>query len=180
MTAKYRWHLRHVWLWGKLHTILVLKSEQVHLKTWGCVWKLPHLFVLRFYRPVNPMGSCRALSVNLTTLLLGRLSSLSSYIYFCQKLTTALLDSAEGREWPQNTFHDQISKKECNQPWGKTVACDPSLDCQLWPICPNTINPDPADFANSIDPDQFWRSQLILIYTVCHSVCELVSTTWIK
>ena len=32
------------------------------------------LFVLRFYGPVNPMGSCRARSVYLTTRLLGRLS----------------------------------------------------------------------------------------------------------
>ena len=31
-------------------------------------------FVLRFYGPVNPMGSCRARSVYLTTRLLGRLS----------------------------------------------------------------------------------------------------------
>ena len=30
-------------------------------------------FVLRFYGPVNPMGSCRARSVYLTTRLLGRL-----------------------------------------------------------------------------------------------------------
>ena len=35
------------------------------------------LFVLRFYGPVNPMGSCRARSVYLTTLLLGRHSPLS-------------------------------------------------------------------------------------------------------
>ena len=35
------------------------------------------LFVLRFYGPVNPMGSCRAWSVYLTTRLLGRLSPLS-------------------------------------------------------------------------------------------------------
>ena len=33
------------------------------------------LFVLRFYGPVNPMGSCRARSVYLTTRLLGRQSS---------------------------------------------------------------------------------------------------------
>ena len=32
------------------------------------------LFVLRFYDPVNPMGSFRARSVYLTTLLLDRLS----------------------------------------------------------------------------------------------------------
>ena len=36
-----------------------------------------YLFVLRFYGPVNPMGSCRAWSVYLTTRLLGRLSPLS-------------------------------------------------------------------------------------------------------
>ena len=35
------------------------------------------LFVLRFYGPINPMGSCRARSVYLTTRLLGRLSPLS-------------------------------------------------------------------------------------------------------
>ena len=35
------------------------------------------LFALRFYGPVNPMGSCRARSVYLTTRLLGRLRPLS-------------------------------------------------------------------------------------------------------
>ena len=60
------------------------------------------LFVLRFHGPVNPMGSCRARSVYLTTHLLGRLSPLSGSPVLCtffrQKLTTALLESAEGRE----------------------------------------------------------------------------------
>ena len=55
------------------------------------------LFVLRFYGPVNPMGSCRAQSVYLTTHLLGRLSLLSGSPVLCtffrQKLTTALLES---------------------------------------------------------------------------------------
>ena len=37
--------------------------------------------MLRFYGPVNPMGSCRARSVYLTTRLLGRLSPLSGYQY---------------------------------------------------------------------------------------------------
>ena len=36
------------------------------------------LFVLKIYGPVNPMGSCRAWSVYLTTRLLGRFSPLSS------------------------------------------------------------------------------------------------------
>ena len=35
------------------------------------------LFVLKFYGPVNPMGSCLVRSVYLTTRLLGRLSPLS-------------------------------------------------------------------------------------------------------
>ena len=35
------------------------------------------LFVLKFYGPVNPMVSCRARSVYLTTRLLGRISPLS-------------------------------------------------------------------------------------------------------
>ena len=35
------------------------------------------LFMLRFYGPVNPMASCRARSIYLTTRLLGRLSPLS-------------------------------------------------------------------------------------------------------
>ena len=35
------------------------------------------LFMLRFYGPVNPMGSCRTRSVYQTTRLLGRLSPLS-------------------------------------------------------------------------------------------------------
>ena len=34
-------------------------------------------FVLRFYGSVNPIGSCKALSVYLTTLLLDRLCPLS-------------------------------------------------------------------------------------------------------
>ena len=35
------------------------------------------LFVLKFYGPVNPIGSCQAWSVYLTTRLLGRLSPLN-------------------------------------------------------------------------------------------------------
>ena len=60
------------------------------------------LFVLRFYGPVNPMESCLAWSIYLTIRLLGRLSPLSDEPVLCtffrQKLTTALLESVEGRE----------------------------------------------------------------------------------
>ena len=64
--------------------------------------RMMYLFVLRFYGPVNPMGSCRARSIYLTTRLLGRLSPLSGLPVLCtffrQKLTTALLELAEGRK----------------------------------------------------------------------------------
>ena len=43
----------------------------------GCIMVDVCLFVLRFYGPVNPMGSCRARSVYLITRLLGRLRPLS-------------------------------------------------------------------------------------------------------
>ena len=81
----------------------------------GLCYKGVCLFVLRFYWPVNPMGSCRARSVYLTTRLLGRLSPQSGWpvlcTFFCQKLTTALLESAEGREWPWKIFPDQSPQK---------------------------------------------------------------------
>ena len=55
--------------WSNIHTWAVSLSRQETL-CFVC------LFVLRFYGPVNPMGSCRARSVYLTTRLLGRLSPL--------------------------------------------------------------------------------------------------------
>ena len=45
--------------------------QHVYMDTSVC------LFVLRFYGPVNTMGSCRAWSVYLALCLLGRLSPLS-------------------------------------------------------------------------------------------------------
>ena len=52
---------------------------KIRKKTMSIKW-IPYgfcLFVLRFYGPVNPMGSCRAWSVYITIRLLGRLSPLS-------------------------------------------------------------------------------------------------------
>ena len=70
---------------------------------------------MRFYGPVNPMGSCQARSVYLMTQLLGRFSPLSGLPVLCtffrQKLTTALLESVEGREWLQKILHDQSPQK---------------------------------------------------------------------
>ena len=56
----------------------VQRGKQEPLPYWVDVQADLILFVLRFYSPVNPMGSCRARSVCLTTRLLGRLSPLSS------------------------------------------------------------------------------------------------------
>ena len=74
------------------------------------LWAFLGLFVLRFYGPVNPMGSCRARSVYLTTRLLGRLSPLSGLLctFFRQKLTTALLESAEGRKYFMINLHERM------------------------------------------------------------------------
>ena len=45
-----------------------------NIQTAKSAWAKLVVVVLRFYGPVNPMGSCRARSVYLTTRLLGRLS----------------------------------------------------------------------------------------------------------
>ena len=52
-------------------------KTRMHLGISAVYLEFVCLFVLRFYGPVNPMGSCRARSVYLTTRLLGRLSPLS-------------------------------------------------------------------------------------------------------
>ena len=57
------------------------------------LWKLilpKVLLVLRFYNPVNQMGSCRAWSTYLTTRLLGRLSPLSDKQYCAHSFTRNL------------------------------------------------------------------------------------------
>ena len=62
---------------GGVQTDLHL-SVPARLEGWllGLVHFNVCLFVLRFYGPVNPMGSCRMRSVYLATRLLGRLSPL--------------------------------------------------------------------------------------------------------
>ena len=61
------------------------------------------------------MGSCRAWSVYLTTLLLGRLRAVNQYCAH-SFATSALLESAEGREWPKKVFHDQPPRKNVADP----------------------------------------------------------------
>ena len=74
-----------IWTWG-LTTCPPLRVILCHLPEKGRkeieeIVEEMNLFVLRFYGPVNPMGSCRVRSVYLTTRLLGRLSPLSGYQY---------------------------------------------------------------------------------------------------
>ena len=58
--------------------LVIMQSRDLKLGTHlDSGWIFVCLFVLRFHDPVNPMGSCRARSVYLTTRLLGRLSPLS-------------------------------------------------------------------------------------------------------
>ena len=86
------------------------------------------LFVLRFYGPVTPIGSCRVWSIYLTTLLLGRLSPLSSpsllTTFLYQKLTNALLESAKGRT---ATFTSNSVFRE--------NRCHPTVNLQLFFCC---------------------------------------------
>ena len=69
-------------LWGRLMSACTigfcfsLTSNLYHTMGLFSAGHIDDLFVLRFYGPVNPMGSCRARSVYLTRLL-GRLSPLS-------------------------------------------------------------------------------------------------------
>ena len=63
------------------HSVMFMHGHEVCFKA-GLGWASNIgrnfcLFVLRFYGPVNPNGSCRARSVYLTTFLLGRISLLN-------------------------------------------------------------------------------------------------------
>ena len=74
-------YMSYTWVTNVLHAIFVWLVKETSLrKCWSYLvinFGGFCLFVLRFYGPVNPMGSRRARSVYLTTRLLGRLSPLS-------------------------------------------------------------------------------------------------------
>ena len=78
------------------------------------------LFVLRFYGPVNPMVSCRARSLYLTTRLLGRLSPLSgltSIVHILSPETDYCPSWISGRErMTVENISWSISTKECCRP----------------------------------------------------------------
>ena len=97
------------------------------------------LFVLRFYGPANPLRTCRAWSVYLTTLLLGRLSPLSC------KPACVLILSPETDNCPSwisgsermtgENISWSISTKECcqTQRWSNPQPADHHLAC-IWLI----------------------------------------------
>ena len=85
---------QHLFLWRNKKNINIfgLKKKASYQELWLSLIKAIItcntffcLFVLRFYGPVNPMGSCWARSVYLTTRLLGRLSPLSCYYHIYRK-----------------------------------------------------------------------------------------------
>ena len=80
------------------------------------------LFVLRFYGPVNPMGSCRAWSVYLTTLLLDR-----SIVHVLSPETDNCSSWISGRE---RTTVEYIS-------WSKRQIQRNRIPCQIRvnPVC---------------------------------------------
>ena len=62
--------------------------------------------MLRFYGPVNKMGSCRARSVYLTTRLLGRLSPLSGWPVLCTFFR---------RNWQLPFLNQQKGENDCRK-----------------------------------------------------------------
>ena len=72
------------------------------------------LFVQRFYGPVNPMESCRAWSVYLTTRLLGRLIPLTSIVHILSPETDNCPSWISRRERMRvENISWSISTKEC-------------------------------------------------------------------
>ena len=63
--------------------------------------------------PTKPIGVMSVYLPPLFSWACFILQAVNQYLgtFFCQKLTTALLISAEGMEWPQKIFHDQSRKK---------------------------------------------------------------------
>ena len=86
------------------------------------------MLVLRFYGPVNPMGSCWAWSVYLTTRLLGRLSPVTSIVHILLPETDNCPSWISGRErMTVENISWSISTKECCRPWRGLNPWPPGL-----------------------------------------------------
>ena len=118
------------------------------------------LFVLRFYGPVNPIGSCRVPSIYLTTHLLGRLSPLSGSpvlcTFFCQILTTML----RCFKWePKTFFRGEIWKMSMLFAWKKCLLLNYVKSIwsgAMWMWQWNLENNQPASVAH-LDAPSDWR-----------------------
>ena len=91
------------------------------VRSWGVsILRVNFVFVLRFYGPVNPMGSWWAWSVYLTTRLLGRLSphkQLTSIVHILSPETDNCPSWISGRErMTVENISWSISTKECCRP----------------------------------------------------------------
>ena len=103
----------------------------------GCPFRWPNVDIqrwpksapwLRFYSPVNPLGSCRAWSVCLTILFLGQASSskqLTKYLSLKYlKIIVFLIYPEELPRWPANV--GPTLNNGCPFRW-------PNVDIQRWP-----------------------------------------------
>ena len=112
-------YTQHLFSWrNKKNTILLVeKVPYVEICVWTLiVWRV---FVLKFYGPVNPMGSCRARSVYLTTRLLGRQSSkrLTSIVHILSPEADNCPSWISGRDrMTVENISWSISTKECCRP----------------------------------------------------------------
>ena len=81
---------------------------------------------LEFNGPVYNIKVMSSPSVYLTTLFLSKLSPLSGwpvlYTFFCQKLTTTFLETAEVTEWLKKIFHNNFLTS-----WGLNLWRWPSV-----------------------------------------------------
>ena len=102
-----------VWYKWSSHVLPVAPFFEMH-SLWS---EFVCLFVLRFYGPVNPMGSCRARSVYLTTRLLGRLKRLTSIVHILSPETDNCPSWISRREkMTVENISWSISTKECCRP----------------------------------------------------------------
>ena len=102
-------------------------------------WYAFHITFVRFYGPVNPLGSCRVRSVFLTPPVLGMLSPLSGKKVFVRILSPETDKSpswTSGRErMPVENISWSISRKECGRPRRKiesATSCSPVERASNW------------------------------------------------
>ena len=102
--------------------------------------------MLRFYGPINPMGSCLAWSVYLTTLLLGRFSPLSVYKYCAHSFA---------RNW-QLPFLNQWKEQNDHRKYFMVNLHKRILPVRRW------SNPQPPDHQSDTHPTESPRPACVV------------------